>query len=394
MNQLNQSQVIDAKQTTVSTIIQPVLKVIGLGGGGCNAVERMITLGMSGIQFIAANTDHQALNDNPADIKIQLGPETTRGLGAGGDPEVGLAAAEESRSVIESALSGADMVFLTAGMGGGTGTGSIPVAAEIARAIGAVTIAIVTTPFSFEIGRRQDNSNEGLTKLRQHTHTLITIPNDRLLYVAPRDLPIEVAFQLADDVLRQSVQGISELITEPGMINVDFAHVRRLIQSGGGALMAIGHGQGEEKAYQAIEQALHHPLLESVSLENAAGIIVNFTGGDDLTLFEVQDALTRLQAQTGQQTEIVMGVINDTEMKNRVQVILVVTGLGAPSLEETFSKYAVSEPVSEPEEATPQQQPSPTWQHTPFTSSSTNLDIPAFLRRRSGNVGIVDGSGL
>ena len=394
MNQLNQSQVIDAKQTTVSTIIQPVLKVIGLGGGGCNAVERMITLGMSGIQFIAANTDHQALNDNPADIKIQLGPETTRGLGAGGDPEVGLAAAEESRSVIESALSGADMVFLTAGMGGGTGTGSIPVAAEIARAIGAVTIAIVTTPFSFEIGRRQDNSNEGLTKLRQHTHTLITIPNDRLLYVAPRDLPMEVAFQLADDVLRQSVQGISELITEPGMINVDFAHVRRLIQSGGGALMAIGHGQGEEKAYQAIEQALHHPLLESVSLENAAGIIVNFTGGDDLTLFEVQDALTRLQAQTSQQTEIVMGVINDTEMKNRVQVILVITGLGAPSLEETFSKYAVSEPVSEPEEAIPQQQPSPTWQHTPFSSTSTNLDIPAFLRRRSGNVGLVDGSGL
>jgi cell division protein FtsZ len=394
MNQLNQSQVIDAKQPTVSTIIQPVLKVIGLGGGGCNAVERMITLGMSGIQFIAANTDHQALNDNPADIKIQLGPETTRGLGAGGDPEVGLAAAEESRSEIESALSGADMIFLTAGMGGGTGTGSIPVVAEIARSIGAVTIAIVTTPFTFEIGRRQDNSKEGLSKLRQHTHTLITIPNDRLLFVAPRDLPIEVAFQLADDVLRQSVQGISELITEPGMINVDFAHVRRLIQSGGGALMAIGHGQGEEKAYQAIEQALHHPLLESVSLENAAGIIVNFTGGDDLTLFEVQDALTRLQAQTGQQTEIVMGVINDTEMKNRVQVILVITGLGAPSLEETFSKYVVSEPVSEPEETGSPQQPSPTWQHTPFSSSSTNLDIPAFLRRRSGNVGIVDGSGL
>jgi cell division protein FtsZ len=378
MNQLIQSQVIDDKQATVSTIIQPVLKVIGLGGGGCNAVERMITLGMTGIQFIAANTDHQALNDNPADIKIQLGPETTRGLGAGGDPEVGLAAAEESRSEIESALSGADMVFITAGMGGGTGTGSIPVAAEIARSIGAVTIAIVTTPFTFEIGRRQDNSNEGLLKLRQHTHTLITIPNDRLLYVAPRDLPIEVAFQLADDVLRQSVQGISELITEPGMINVDFAQ-------------AIGHGHGEEKAYQAIEQALHHPLLESVSLENAAGIIVNFTGGEDLTLFEVQDALTRLQAQTGQQTEIVMGVINDTEMKNRVQVILVITGLGAPSLEETFSKYAVSEPVSEPEEAAPQQEPSPTWQRTPFSSTSTNLDIPAFLRRRSGNVGFVDG---
>jgi cell division protein FtsZ len=376
----------------------PKLKVIGLGGGGCNAVERMITLGMRGIQFIAANTDHQALINNPADLKIQLGPETTRGLGAGGDPQVGRNAAEESRPDLERALAGADMVFITAGMGGGTGTGSIPVAAEIAKKIGAVTIAIVTTPFSFEVGRRQVNAKEGLLKLRDHTHTLITIPNDRLLYVTPRDLPIDVAFQLADDVLRQSVQGISELITEPGLINVDFAHIRRLIQSGGGALMAIGHGQGDGKAFEAIEQALNHPLLESVTLSNASGIIVNFTGGEDLTLFEVQDALTQLQSQTGQQTEIVMGVINNPEMSGRIQVILVITGLGAPTLEETVSKYSLDEPVRPDDietiiESPPaidkgdyQREPKKqTWQEFPSVSDTTNLDIPAFLRRRSGN---------
>ena len=376
----------------------PVLKVIGLGGGGCNAVERMITLGMRGIQFIAANTDHQALSNNPADIKIQLGPGTTRGLGAGGDPQIGRNAAEESRADLEKALSGADMVFLTAGMGGGTGTGSIAVAAEIAKKIGAVTIAIVTTPFSFEVGKRQVNAKEGLLSLRDHTHTLISIPNDRLLYVTPKDLPIDVAFQLADDVLRQSVQGISELITEPGLINVDFAHIRRLIQSGGGALMAIGHGQGDGKAFEAIEQALNHPLLESVSLSNASGIIVNFTGGEDLTLFEVQDALTQLQSQTGLQTEIVMGVINNTEMRDRIQVILVITGLGAPTLEETVSKYSKNEPVQPsmiepPIESSPviekvdyQREPAkPPWKEFPSVPVSTNLDIPAFLRRRSGN---------
>jgi len=353
---------------------------------------------MRGIQFIAANTDHQALIHNPADIKIQLGPETTRGLGAGGDPQVGRNAAEESRTDLERALSGADMVFITAGMGGGTGTGSIPVAAEIAKKIGAVTIAIVTTPFSFEVGRRQINAKEGLLNLREHTHTLISIPNDRLLYVTPQDLPIDVAFQLADDVLRQSVQGISELITEPGLINVDFSHIRRLIQSGGGALMAIGHGQGDGKAYQAIEQALNHPLLETVSLSNASGIIVNFTGGEDLTLFEVQDALTKLQSQTGEQTEIVMGVINNPEMKGRIQVILVITGLGSPTLEETVSKYSKDEKIR-PDEIKPvyepppviekveykREAPKPPWQEFPTVPDPTNLDIPAFLRRRSGN---------
>ncbi len=262
----------------------PVIKVLGLGGGGSNAVNRMIELGLSGVDFIAANTDHQALQSSLAPVKIHLGPKATRGLGAGGNPAVGKAAAEESARQIAAALQGADMVFLTAGMGGGTGTGSIGVAAQIARHLGAVTIAVVTTPFSFEMGRRQKNANEGLMLLRPHTDTLISIPNDRLLHVAPRNLPLEVAFRLADDVLRQAVQGITEIITTPGMINVDFANVRHLMKLGGGSLLSIGQGQGENKAIKAIDQAIHHPLLDFSSLENAAGILINFTCGEDLSL--------------------------------------------------------------------------------------------------------------
>lgn len=228
------------------------------------------------------------------------------------------------------------MVFLTAGMGGGTGTGSIPVAAKVARGVGAVTIAVVTTPFSFEMGRRQKNASEGLSALRPNTDTLISIPNDRLLYVAPKNLPLDVAFRLADDVLRQAVQGITELITEPGMINVDFANVRHLMKLGGGALMSIGQGTGENKALKAIEDALDHPLLESTSLENAAGILVNFTSNNDISLFDVEAALMHLQKQAGIQAEIVMGVTNDDRLEDRVQVFLLATGLGALSSKKPF----------------------------------------------------------
>jgi cell division protein FtsZ len=270
------------------------------------------------------------------------------------------------------------MIFLTAGMGGGTGTGAISVAAEIAKSLGAVTIAVVTTPFSFEMGQRQKNANDGLVELQKHTHTLVSIPNDRLLYVAPKDLPLELAFRLADDVLRQAVQGISEIITEPGLINVDFAHVRRLMLLGGGALMAIGQGQGEDKTKQALDQALHHPLLETASLRNAAGIIANFTGGQDLSLMEVQYALQDLQKETGQNTEIVMGVINDDRMEGRVQVILMVTGLGAPTLEEALSD--VSEPVVVEEKLAPDASvPAP----KRITSHYRSRDLPAFLRQRA-----------
>ncbi len=375
----------------------PVLKVLGMGGGGCNAVERMMEFNLRGIEFIVANTDHQALMANSAPVKIHLGPRSTRGLGAGGNPEIGRVAAEESRNEIARALEGADIVFLTAGMGGGTGTGSIAVAAEIARAQGATVIAIVTTPFSFEMGKRQKNAREGLEKLRIHTHTLLTIPNDRLLFVAPRNLPIDVAFRLADDVLRQAVQGISEIIYEPGLINVDFAHVQRLIRLGGGALMAIGQGHGENKIHQALEQALHHPLLEDVNLYNAAGIIANFTAGDDLALSEIDEALRHLQGQTGPQTEIVMGVIIDPQLQRRVQVILMITGLGAPTLEEAFMDVQKTSeqkrtPIPQiPVEAKPQpsqvqivyeEDPTPVTLDERMIAKSS-LDIPAFLRKRS-----------
>jgi len=377
------------------SIRKPVLKVLGLGGGGGNAIMRMMELGLKDVEFIAANTDQQVLQNNPAPVKVHLGPRVTRGLGAGGNPSVGRAAAEESGREIAAALRDADMVFLTAGMGGGTGTGAIPVAAEIARSLGAVTIAIVTTPFSFEMGRRQRNAREGLEQLRQHTNTLIAIPNDRLLFVAPRTLPLDTAFRLADDVLRQAVQGITELITEPGMINVDFAHVRRLIQLGGGAMMSIGQGEGDHKTRKAMDQALHHPLLETVSLDHAAGIIANFTGGDDLTLHEVQEALSALQEQTSAQTEIVLGVIHDERMVERVQITLIITGLGSPTLEETLSKVsapAQTQPIVQnypaalnaeilPLEA-PATQPEPLGQGLSMVNA-TNLDLPAFLRRRA-----------
>ncbi len=394
---------LEPNQFSFDNIHRPVLKVLGLGGGGCNAIQRMMELGISGVEFIAANTDQQALAVNSAPTKIHLGPVVTRGLGAGGNPRIGQAAAEESSREIAEALTGADMVFLTAGMGGGTGTGSIPVAARIARSLGAVTIAIVTTPFSFEMGKRSKNAIEGLNLLRQQTNTLISIPNDRLLYIAPRKLQIEIAFRLADDVLRQAVQGITELITEPGLINVDFAHIRRLVQLGGGALMAIGQGRGEDKARVAVEQALHHPLLESVSIENAAGVIVNFTCGDALSLNEINSGITYLQSQTGPQTETVFGVIQDDRLEDRVQVILVITGLGAPTLEEAMA--SVMQPVKaapQPEPTPPvfipepipvtkpvekvfqtSEPPEPYRQKSEYPLNPHDLDIPAFLRRRA-----------
>jgi len=380
---INHPNIITSQEPSFLGFKQPSLKVIGLGGGGCNAVFRMIEYGMKGVEFIAANTDYQALSNIPAETKIQLGPTITRGLGAGGNPRLGMEAAEESKEELIKALDGADMVFMAAGMGGGTGTGAIPVVAEIVRSIGAVAIAIVTTPFSFEMGRRQKNASDGLTLLREHTHTLVAIPNDRLLYIAPENLPLETAFRLADDVLRQAVQGIAEIITEPGLINVDFAHVRRLILLGGGALMAIGQGEGEDKVSQALKKALHHPLLDTVSLDNAAGVIANFTGGQDLSLFEVQNALENLQKQTGSQTEIVMGVITDDRMEGRVQAILMITGLGSPTLEQAFSE--VNREVNNHEDASAQEKD----EELPFASfadwvvPSTNYDIPAFIRCRT-----------
>ena len=358
----------------------PVLKVIGLGGGGSNAINRMVELGLTGVEYIAANTDSQALKDSLAHKKIQLGPNLTRGLGAGGDPRIGEAAARESYREIRNALEGADMVFLTAGMGGGTGTGSIPVAAEIAQSINAVTVGIVTTPFSFEIGKRQKNANGGLAKLRQFTDTLITVPNDRLLKIAAKNLPIELAFRLADDVLRQGIQGITQLVTQPGLINVDFAHIRGLMRNGGGSLLSIGYGQGEHKAIQAVDQALHHPLLDSIPLENANGIIANFTGGDDLSFLEVAEALSYLQKKTNNQSEIIPGIIYNDQLQDRAEIIMVITGLGATPLDEEFEKKTITEkPVIHAEELV---QTKPKHQYVETSNASSDIDMPAFMRRR------------
>jgi cell division protein FtsZ len=350
-----------------AAIAIPCIKVLGLGGGGSNAVNRMIELGLTDVEFIAANTDRQALRSSLAPTHIVLGPHITRGLGAGGDPMIGESAAKESRQEIAKALRGADLVFITAGMGGGTGTGSAPVAAEIAAEIGAVVVSIVTMPFSFEMGRRAKTALQGVRRLQPHSHTLICVPNDRLLEVVPHDLSLEVAFRVADDVLRQGVQTVSELVTKPGLINVDFAHVRNLMLNGGGALMSIGLGEGGDKAIKAIHQAVNHPLLAMDSLEHAGGALVHFTGGEDLTLFEVGEAITALRDGMDPEADIILGATTDDSMLGRVQVILIVTGLGGkPVPAAMVSAAGASTPEGEPDPSTEQD----------------DLDLPTFLRRR------------
>lgn len=390
-----------SKKQTPLIIPSPVIKVVGLGGGGCNAVNRMIEYGLKGVTFVACNTDKQALEQSLADIKVQLGPYSTRGLGAGGNPSVGEKAAEESFHKLAEVLDGADMVFLTAGMGGGTGTGSIPVAARASKSIGALTIAVVTTPFSFEMGRRQKNAAIGLQKLRQFTDTLITVPNDRLLEVAPHDLPLEMAFKLADDVLRQGVSGISELLTETGLINVDFSHIRRMMHLGGGALMSIGTGEGEDKAMKALKSALHHPLLDEIDLGSATGIIANFSGGEDLTFAEVTETMDHLHKEAGKDAEIIPGVVYDQNLVDRAQVILIVTGLGGLPIEQAIpgaEKYLAEieaqiepKPKTKPTEMHSKESSKEDHRFEPdayaFSSSeshlrTTDLDVPAFLRKR------------
>lgn len=371
---------------------QPILKILGLGGGGSNAINRMIELDLRGAEFIAANTDMQALAQCLAPKKIALGPRSTRGLGAGGNPSVGEEAAEESFKELCEALRGADMVFLTAGMGGGTGTGSIAVAARAAKSVGAVSVAVVTMPFSFEVGRRQRNAREGILKLQPHADTLITVPNDQLLKIAGPHITLDMAFRMADDVLRQGVQGISELITQAGLINVDFAHIKQVMQSGGGSILSIGIGEGDNRALKAVEHALHHPLLESIPVENATAIIANFTGGADLAFLETVDAMNFLHEQTHHQAEIIPGIITDERMRDRVQVILIITGLGGAPVETRRAEVnplrtAPSRPGSvntslPPSSLRPNTPPVvPTTEPTP--PAQNDIDLPAFLRRRN-----------
>ncbi len=301
------------------------LKVVGVGGGGTNAVNRMIDIGIKGVDFICVNTDAQALNLSRAPVKLQIGENVTRGLGAGANPEIGERAAEESREIITEHLEGADMIFITAGMGGGTGTGGAPIIAQIAREVGALTVGVVTKPFSFEGRRRMNVAIYGIEKLKDCVDTLIVIPNDRLLQVAPRNTSIIDAFRMADDVLRHGVQGISDLVCVPGLINLDFADVRTVMMDTGSALMGIGIGQGEDRAKEAALQAIQSPLLET-SIDGAKGVLMNITGGPDLGLFEVNEAAEIIIQAADPDANIIFGAVIDENLKDTVQITVIATG--------------------------------------------------------------------
>jgi cell division protein FtsZ len=345
-----------------------VLKVVGVGGGGTNAVNRMVDAGLSGVEFIAVNTDAQALMMTDADVKIQIGAQATRGLGAGADPEIGLAAAQESRDELKEALKGADMVFITAGEGGGTGTGGAPIVAELGQEIGALTVGVVTRPFAFEGRKRADQAERGVDQLRDRVDTLIVIENDRLLQVVERQTSVVEAFRMADDILRQGVQGITDLITEPGLVNLDFADVRTIMRDAGSALMGIGRASGENRAAEAARIAVSSPLLEA-SIEGATGILLNITGGSDIGLFEVNEAAEVVTGAADQNANVIFGAVIDDSLPEEVQVTVIATGFGGRGGRRARRRESAPEaplPATSANEA--------------FDSSHEVLDVPSFLR--------------
>lgn len=338
------------------------IKVIGVGGGGNNAVNRMINAGLKGVEFIAVNTDAQALQMALANNKIQIGAKLTKGLGAGANPEIGQKAAEESRDEIEQVLRGADMVFVTAGMGGGTGTGAAPVVAEVAKELGALTVGVVTKPFTFEGRKRMNQAEKGIEELKSKVDTLITIPNDRLLQVVEKHTSIVEAFRIADDVLRQGVQGISDLIAVPGLINLDFADVKTIMKETGSALMGIGSASGDNRAVEAARLAISSPLLET-SIEGARGVLLNITGGSSLSLFEVNEAAEIISQAADPEANIIFGAVIDEQMEEEVRVTVIATGFEQKSREKRAREKGDLE-------------------IKPFANND-DLDIPAFLRRRN-----------
>jgi cell division protein FtsZ len=345
-----------------------VIKVVGVGGGGTNAVNRMVDAGLAGVEFIAVNTDAQALMMTDADVKIQVGAQATRGLGAGADPEIGLAAAQESRDELKEALKGADMVFITAGEGGGTGTGGAPVVAELGQEIGALTVGVVTRPFAFEGRKRADQAERGVDQLRDRVDTLIVIENDRLLQVVERQTSVVEAFRMADDILRQGVQGITDLITEPGLVNLDFADVRTIMRDAGSALMGIGRASGENRAAEAARIAVSSPLLEA-SIEGATGILLNITGGSDIGLFEVNEAAEVVTGAADQNANVIFGAVIDDSLREEVQVTVIATGFGGRGGRRARRRETASEaplPATSATEA--------------FDVSQDVLDVPSFLR--------------
>ncbi len=302
------------------------IKVIGVGGGGGNAVNRMIASRIGGIEFLSANTDAQALRTNHATTKIQLGEKLTKGLGCGAQPEIGRQAALEDTEKILEALEGADMVFITAGLGGGTGTGGAPIVASLASELGALTVAVVTKPFTFEGKRRMAQADQGIRELRDCVDTLICIPNDRLLATVERDTPLPEAFSVADDVLRQAVQGISDLITVPGLINLDFADVKTIMRGMGDAVMGTGVASGENRAVEAAQKAISSPLLEDTSIDGAKGVIINITGGDDLSLTEVNEASSIIHQEADEDAVIIFGAVMEPKMEGKVKITVIATG--------------------------------------------------------------------
>lgn len=361
------------------------IKVIGVGGGGSNAVNRMINLGLQGVEFIAVNTDAQALLKSLAPKRMQIGEKLTRGLGAGAQPEIGQKAAEESRDDILDTLRGADMVFVTAGMGGGTGTGAAPVVAECAREIGALTVGVVTRPFSFEGMKRRRNAELGIENLKKHVDTIITIPNDRLMQVVDKKTPITQAFSIADDVLRQGVKGISDLIALPGLINLDFADVKSIMSNAGSALMGIGEASGENAAVEAAKAAIASPLLET-SIDGARGVLLNVTGAEEnLSMLEVTEASEAIEKAADSQANIIWGASIDDSMGDTVRVTVIATGFDAP--EETVG-IPEFKPQQKAENQVPAQQQAPAQQpaQDPSVGSTVGadsfIDIPVWMRRK------------
>ncbi len=335
------------------------IRVIGIGGGGCNAVNTMITSRLDGVEFIVANTDLQALGNSLAATKLQLGAQSTKGLGAGADPEVGKNATLEDIDKVREALSGADMVFVTAGLGGGTGTGGAPIIAEVAKELGALTVAVVTKPFLFEGKRRQQAAERGLEELKQHVDTLITIPNQRLLSINDKSVSMIEGFKKADEVLLHASKSISDLITIPGLINLDFADVKTIMSEMGMAFMGMGIASGENKAMDATQKAISSPLLEDISINGAQGLLINITGGKDLTLHEVNDASTLIQEEADEDANIIFGAVIDPKMEDEVRITVIATGFGVG---ETTRIAALKKAV------------------TPLPRSVDDHDIPAYLR--------------
>lgn len=383
--QNNDSKKISVENNRIGEIVPgrvANIKVIGVGGGGGNAVNRMIESDVSGVEFWSINTDAQALTLTGAPSRLQIGQKLTRGLGAGGNPAIGQKAAEESRDEIATALEGADLVFITAGMGGGTGTGAAPIVAEVAKEMGALTVGVVTRPFVFEGRRRTSQAEQGIEGLKSRVDTLIIIPNNKLLEVIPEQTPVQEAFRYADDVLRQGVQGISDIITIPGLVNVDFADVRAVMADAGSALMGIGVSSGKSRAREAAIAAISSPLLEC-SIEGARGVVFNITGGSDLTLHEVNAAAETIYEVVDPNANIIFGAVIDDRLQGEVRITVIATGFTGEIQAAPQQNAANARVVSAPPKRTPTQTPltnSPA--PTPEPKEKSGLDIPDFLQRR------------